>query len=116
MNPKQKIILRWMARIYGSLILAFLLFFVLVHLFGNDESGAGFLSTKEIIAFTCFPIGAILGLGAAWKWPRWGGIGVLLAMAVFYIVMPEMLTNLYTGGVVLAGVLYVVSGFKNIEK
>lgn len=108
MNTQQKNILHWTARIYGTLILAFLLFFVLAHLFGNDESGAGFQSSKEIIAFTCFPIGAIVGLGLAWKWVRLGGLIVLASMGGFYMTMPEMLGNMYTGAVVLAGVLYMI--------
>ena len=66
-------LLLWTARILGSLILAFVLFFLVAHLFGDEESNAGFSSTRDIISFAFFPIATVLGLALAWKWEGVGG-------------------------------------------
>ena len=83
--------LRWVARISGSLILAFLLFMVLAHVFGNEENGNGFQNTGEIIAFVCFPISSIIGLSLALKWDGIGGIITVLGMMGLLIIRPDLL-------------------------
>ncbi len=104
-------IIRWIARIWGSLILAFLLFFLLLHIFGNDESGEGFRSATEIITFICFPISAIVGLGLAWKWEGLGGLITVLGMIIFGILRPEMIINIFTIAILIPGLLFIIYWF-----
>ena len=104
-------IIRWIARIWGSLILAFFLFFLLLHIFGNDESGEGFRSTAEIITFICFPISAIVGLGLAWKWEGLGGLITVLGMIIFGILRPEMIINIFTIAILIPGLLFIIYWF-----
>ncbi|HKJ48786.1 MAG TPA: hypothetical protein VJ973_06835, partial [Christiangramia sp.] len=64
----------WIARIWGGLILAFILFFVIAHLFSEEEASSNaFKDPKEVISFICFPILTCIGLALAYKWPGLGG-------------------------------------------
>ena len=74
-----------------------MLFFVLAHLFGEDESGEGFRTAKEVITFLCFPIGTILGLALAWKWELLGGMITTGALLLTFLFMPELLSNDHQG-------------------
>lgn len=84
-----------MARITGSLILAFVLFFVLAHIFGEEESGSGFKNTSEAITFIFFPVSTVLGLGLALKWEGLGGLIVILGMIGLFIIRPDLLGPLF---------------------
>lgn len=112
MRSKTRKTLRIISRLFGTVILAFLLFFLIAHLFGSDESGEGFRSIQEIVMFICFPISATLGLILALKWPGIGGWIIIVSMLIFYIMEPGMLKNIYMGAVTLAGILYVLSSLK----
>lgn len=92
---KLTITIRWMARITGSLILAFVLFFVLAHIFGEEESGSGFKNTSEAITFIFFPVSTVLGLGLALKWEGLGGLIVILGMIGLFIIRPDLLGPLF---------------------
>ncbi|MCT4624373.1 MAG: hypothetical protein N4A46_12180 [Schleiferiaceae bacterium] len=85
-----KIIL-WAARVSGTLILAFILFMALAHVFGDEESGNGFQNTREIIAFIFFPVSTVIGLSLALKWEGLGGIVTVFAMLGLIIVRPDLL-------------------------
>lgn len=87
-------ILLWTARITGSIILAFLLFFVLAHLFGTDESDNGFSSTEEILTFICFPISTIAGLSTAYKWPGLGGLITVIGCIGLFVLRSDLLDNI----------------------
>lgn len=100
--------IRWGARISGSLILAFVLFFLLAHLFGEDESGNGFGNTSEIISFIFFPISTVLGLSLAFKWEGLGGIITLSGMIGLFIVRPDLLGSFYIMIPVIPGALYTI--------
>ena len=100
--------IRWIARIWGSLILAFVLFFLLLHLFGNDESGEGFRSAGEVIQFLCFPISAIIGLGLAWKWEGLGGLITVGGMIVLAILRPDMIIDISTIAILIPGLLFII--------
>ena len=64
----------WIARIWGTLILVFVLFFIVALIVGGDESGEGLFNTKEIITFIFFPLSTVIGLGIALKWEGFGGL------------------------------------------
>ena len=92
---KIKAIVRWVARILGSLILAFVLFFLLAQIFGEDESGNGFQNTKEVISFLFFPISTLIGLSLAFKWEGLGGIITIVGMTGLFVIRPDLLNSIY---------------------
>ena len=83
-QKKNAILIRWIARIWGTLILAFVLFFILALIFGEDESGKGIFSTSEVITFIFFPISTVIGLTIAFKWEGLGGLITTLGYWAFY--------------------------------
>lgn len=101
-------IIRWIARIFGSLILAFFLFFIFAHIFGDDESGNGFQNSKEVISFLFIPISILIGLTLAFKWEGLGGIITIAGMIGFFIVRPDLLNNLFMAIPGIPGILYLV--------
>lgn len=109
MTDQNKIatIIRWIARISGSLIVVFILFFLLAHLFGEDESGNGFRNTKEVISFLFFPISTLIGLGLALKWEGLGGIIAIVGMIGLFVVRPDLLNSVMTI-LIIPGVLYTM--------
>ena len=59
-QEKKANIIRWIARVWGSLILAFVLFFILGYMFGAERLGLENLSNRDIITFIFFPISSII--------------------------------------------------------
>lgn len=103
------------AMLWGNIVLAFLVFFLVAHLLDGELSASKFNSTRELAGFIMFPLLSIAGLLLAiWK-PLWGGLIVITAMLVNYVLMPELISNVYTGSVVIAGVLYVMSGREKMQ-
>lgn len=98
--------IRWIARISGSLILAFILFFILAYLFGEDESGDGFRNTNEVLSFIFFPVSTLVGLGLAYKWEGLGGIITIIGVIALFIVRPDLLNSILMAIPVIPGVLY----------
>lgn len=71
----------WSARIWGSLILAFILFFVIAYIFGEEAARTDtFKDPIELISFICFPVITCIGLVLAYKWPGLGGLISILAL------------------------------------
>ena len=101
-------IIRWTARISGSLVLAFLLFFLLAHVFGNDESGEGFRNSREVISFIFFPISTVIGLAVALKWEGLGGIIILTGLVGIFILVPDLRTNIYMIAPIIPGLLFII--------
>ena len=87
-----KIIL-WIARIWSALILAFVLFFLIAHIFGDDESGEGFRSVSEIVQFIGFPISTVLGLAIAFKYEIVGGLISVLGLIILFILRPDLIIS-----------------------
>ncbi|MFT6998177.1 MAG: hypothetical protein ACJAQ4_001937 [Cryomorphaceae bacterium] len=98
----------WIARISGSLILAFILFFVLAHVLGDDESGNGFQSTVEVITFLFFPISTLIGLSLALKWPGLGGLITMGGMIGLFIIRPELIRAIFIVIPIILGLLYTI--------
>ena len=99
-------ILRWIARIWGSAVAAFVLFFLLADVFSGGTANG--LSTKEIFTFICFPLSPVIGFILAWKWEFWGGMIGLLGMVVLVILRPDLITSYWLIGLVLIPALIFI--------
>lgn len=106
-NTKIGSIIRWIARVLGSLIIAFILFFLIAHLFGEDESGNGFKNTSEVISFILFPVSTLIGLGLAFKWEGLGGIITTIGMVGLFVMRPDLLDSIYLIIPLIPGILYI---------
>jgi len=91
--PKVTKTIIWIARIWSALILAFVLFFLLAYIFGNDESGEGFRSVSEIVQFICFPVSTVVGLSIALKFEGLGGFITVIGMIILFILRPDLIFN-----------------------
>ena len=110
MNNPNKIssIILWIARISGSMIVAFVLFFLISHLFGDDESGDGFRNTRELITFLFFPISTTVGLAIALKWEGLGGIITLVGMIGLFVLRPDLLNSMFMAIPIIPAILYII--------
>ena len=70
----------WMARIWGTLIIAIVLIFLIAHIFEKEPWGERFSNPRELITFICFPVLTIIGLALAYKWEGRGGLISSLAL------------------------------------
>ena len=107
-HNKTKSITLWAARISGSLILLFVLFFLFAQIFGKDESGEGFRNTQEIITFVLFPISTVIGLSIAYKWEGLGGVISTLGILALFVIRPELLKAFFIAFPIVPGILYIV--------
>lgn len=102
------------ARIWGSLILLFLLFFVGAHVIGEQfapgETGdGGFKSLGEMLSFyMCFPVGTMIGLAIAWKWEGLGGLITTGGIIGLFIMRPDLISDLLFIGIGVIGLLFLV--------
>jgi len=102
-------VIRWIARIWGTFILAFVLFFVVALILGGDESGDGLFDTKEVITFIFFPVSTVIGLSIALKWEGLGGLITTLGMIGLLLMRIDLLSNAYfIVGIAPPGILYIV--------
>jgi len=102
-------VIRWIARIWGTFILAFVLFFVVALILGGDESGDGLFDTKEVITFIFFPVSTVIGLSIALKLEGLGGLITTLGMIGLLIMRFDLLSNPYfIVGIAPPGLLYIV--------
>ena len=96
----------WTARVWGSLILAFVLFFLIASLFG--EWGEGLRNPRELLVFLTFPVSTVVGLAIAWRREGLGGLITVGGMIIAFIVRPDLIRNLFFSvGVVGPGILYL---------
>jgi hypothetical protein len=93
--------------------LAFVLFFLFGHIFGDPESGEGFRTFRDIIVFACFPVAAVIGLSVAYFRPFWGGLIATTGFAVFATIDPSAfsLENPYFLLMTVPGVIYIIHHF-----
>ena len=100
-------IIRWVARIWGTTILAFVLFFLFANIFGSEESG-GIRDVKEAISAISGII-AIIGLAIALKWEGLGGLLTIIGLTGLFIVRFDLISNPYIiGGIAPPGILYLI--------
>ena len=79
-------ILRWIARIWSYIVVAFIVLFVGAHFF-ESGSGIGSMALEDAIAFTFFPIGLTVGLIIAWWKEGLGGIIATGSIIAFHLAM-----------------------------
>ena len=84
MNTKTIQVIRWIARIWAALMLAFMLFMFIAHIV-EDGIGPEFSLTLRESLMMVSMIASIAGLALAWKWERLGGILTVGGMAAFYL-------------------------------
>ena len=111
--PRNIAILRRVARIWGGLSAAFMLFFILGHLFGDESSGTP--NVAETIGLAFFPLGLMIGLIVAYWKEFTGGIIATGCIIGFHITMliaggnPDF--NPFIDGLAVPGVLYLVAWY-----
>lgn len=112
-NQEKKVkLIRWIARIWGTIILVFILTFFLGYAFGDEGLGFDKISNHEKITFIFFPIATIVGLLIAYKNEKIGGLIATLGMIVFFIMQPEVLTKPFVFlGILPPGILYLIYWF-----
>ena len=103
-------ILRWLARIWGSAVAAFVLFFLLMDVFSGGTVDE--LSSNEILTFICFPLSPIIGFILAWKWEFWGGMIALLGMVCLAFLRPDLISSFpLIGAVVIPALIFIWLGW-----
>ena len=112
MAPPPLTFLRPIARIVGTLTLAFLLFMLFGHLTGdaNGPTGMRFSDTREVLSFICFPVLTIIGLALAYRNAKWGGVLAVLSIMRLFTLRPDLMSTaiwLWT----IPGLLYLVVGW-----
>ncbi|MBC8416020.1 MAG: hypothetical protein ISS80_02610 [Candidatus Cloacimonetes bacterium] len=78
-------IIRWIARIWSILSLAFLLLFFGASIISSI--GTATFAFKDVLQFVFFPIGLTIGLILAWKWEGLGGIIAIGSIIGFHLQM-----------------------------
>ncbi len=111
MNSQQQIstILLRLAQIWGGLSLAFLLFFVGAHFFGNELESGDFSSIEEVITFIFFPIFTMLGLVMAYWKKGLGGAITTIGILGLFILRSDLTDNFYMWVLNIPGILYLLS-------
>ncbi|NQV17180.1 MAG: hypothetical protein HQ534_01355 [Armatimonadetes bacterium] len=82
---KAAITIKWIARIWSILSLAFLLIFFGGHIFSSG--GKEVFTFKDVFQFVFFPIGLTIGLIIAWKREGLGGIIAIASIIGFHLQM-----------------------------
>jgi nucleoside permease NupC len=102
----------WIARITGTLLLAFLLFMLIGHLTGNANgpNGMTFSSTSDILGFVLFPVCSIIGLALAYKWKLLGGTIAVVSMLALFALRPDLMRISFIA-LALPALLYMLSGW-----
>lgn len=106
-HKKIATIIRWIARIWGTSILAFVLFFLFAHIFGTEEGINGF--NNNSISFIFFPISSIIGLAIALKWEGLGGLITTVGIIGLFILRFDLISDpFFICGITPPGILYLV--------
>jgi len=110
-NKNRKVvIIRWIARIWSIASIAFLLFMVIGHLFGSEQSNPP--TFGEMVGLFFFPLGVFIGLIIAWKWEGLGGMIAIGSIICFHVTMlitgGSLDINPFIDGVAASGLLFLV--------
>jgi hypothetical protein len=103
-------IIRWVARIWGTAVLAILLFFLIASIFGAE--GLGAFKPGDEITFLFFPISTIVGLALAWRWEGLGGLIATVGLMLLFVVRLDLVsTPTFLLGIFPPGILYLLSWY-----
>jgi hypothetical protein len=81
-------VLRWTARIIGSLFALFLIFMLLAYIINPEGSDSGQSSIPGALVILIFGLWAV-GVGVAWKWEGIGGLIILTGSILFFAINPH---------------------------
>jgi len=110
-NMTSASVVRWIARIVGIVVLAFLLFFVLADLL-NKDSGDSPLPLQDKVAFIFFPLSTIVGLGLAWRWEGLGGLITIAGLIGLLTIRPDLFSSpLLMAIIAIPGLLFLLYWF-----
>jgi hypothetical protein len=102
-------IVLWIARIWGTISAAFLLFMVGAHIVG--EGIGTFNSLSEIVQFLLFPCGVCEGLIIAWKWEGLGGFITTGSIITLYVLRPDLISAVFITVLAAPGLLFLIHWF-----
>lgn len=90
-------VLRWLALLSGSLVLAFVLFIAGADIVGalQEGRGLGFGNSADGFRFFLFPFSLIIGLALAYKWELLGGAVVVGSMALLCILRHDLFASAF---------------------
>ncbi len=90
-----KQVIRWIARVWGTTVMVFVLFFFLAHLFGDSEVDDDYiLSTSDLLSFVFMISATVVGFGLAWKWEGIGCLVTLVSLIGLAIVRVDLFQTL----------------------
>ncbi len=109
MNTTTLALLRWTARITGTLLLLFLIYMFVGHLVGdaNGPNGMEFRSSGEFFTFLLFPVCSIIGLALAYKYELLGGGLSVISLIVLVALRPDLMQMPFVS-LITPGALYVL--------
>ena len=103
----QNYVVLWIARIWGTLVLAFVLLFLVPGIFGAD-AGSGLRDAREVMTFVFFPVLTVVGLGLAYRWAGLGGLVATAGMIGLFALRPDLMApSWFTFFIAPPGVLYL---------
>lgn len=109
-----------MARIWGTLIIAFIMVFLIAHILENKPIGKGLSNAKELVSFICFPLLTIIGLALAYRWEGRGGLITSLALTSAILVNNlfdlKFILLIFPPGILYLTYWYLSRKEKQIEK
>ena len=106
----------WSARITGAAVLAFVLFFILAHAFGDEPGNGNPLTNIEIMS-VIFGISSLIGLAIAFFKSGIGGLISVLGMLGFFIVRSDLLSQPGLLGLfIIPGFLFIISHLLSQKK
>lgn len=84
--------LRWTARIWGSLSVAFLLLMILGHVIDPEAPFlSSFHSTRDVIIFLLFPVCTMIGIWIAWPNELVGPLITLTGIGGLFVLRNDLL-------------------------
>lgn len=108
-SNKLAVILRWVARLSGTAIILFVLYFLFMHFFASEGSENNpLISSEDIFAFVCFPLSTIIGLAIAYKWEGVGGLISTLGFIILFVIRPDLSSSPIMTALALPGLLYLI--------
>lgn len=108
--------LLWSARLWGAVVLLFMVVMVGSHIVGSfmeagEEGVEGFQSIEEMITFIVFPVGLMIGLAVAQFRYRIGGFICLFCMIAFLIFRPDQIFDYMIYSIGLPGLLFLLYSY-----